>query len=211
MKLKNLFESEYGNDANLTSNKLTSLPANLPARITGKFRCNYNQLTSLEHCPVEVGGDFWCYHNRLTSLEHCPAEVGGDFWCNSNQLTSLEHCPTEVVGGFLCDDNKLTSLEHCPADVGGDFWCNDNELTSLKDINKHVKTIGGSFRCNRNQIESHILGLMLIQITKEIRTGLGNGTDVDAILNKWKNQGRVGVLGAMRELAAAGYEELAQL
>ncbi len=43
----------------------------------------------------------------------------------------------------------------------------------------------------------------------------GNPVDksyiVDTIMNRWKNQGRKGVLGAQRELIAAGYKELAQL
>jgi hypothetical protein len=52
---------------------------------------------------------------------------------------------------------------------------------------------------------------MLISIGGNISTGLGDGHDVDAILNKWKNQGRKGALGAQRELLELGYKELAQL
>jgi hypothetical protein len=52
---------------------------------------------------------------------------------------------------------------------------------------------------------------MLIEIGGKIGTGLGDGKDVDMISNKWKNQGRKGVLGAQRELLELGYEELAQL
>jgi hypothetical protein len=51
---------------------------------------------------------------------------------------------------------------------------------------------------------------MLIEIGGEIVTKLGDGEDVDKILNKWKNQGRRGVLGAQRELLELGYAELAQ-
>jgi hypothetical protein len=52
---------------------------------------------------------------------------------------------------------------------------------------------------------------MLIEFGGTCTTELGDGKDVDAILNKWKNQGRKGVLGAQRELLDLGYEELAQL
>jgi hypothetical protein len=126
-------------------------------------------------------------------------------------LTSLEHCPSHIGGDFLCNENELTSLEFCPSQIGGDFSCSYNELTSLKDVHTHIKKVDGGFRCVRNHIESHILGLMLIDIGGEIMTGLGNMNDVDSILNKWKNQGRKGVLGAQRELMDLGYKELTQL
>ena len=89
--------------------------------------------------------------------------------------------------------------------------CVDNRLTSLKDIHKQIKKIGDRFLCFDNPIKSHILGLMLIDIGGDIVADLGNGSDVDAILNRWKNQGRRGMLGAQRELLDLGYEELAQL
>lgn len=190
MKLKQLFESEYGNsDIDLSENKLTSLPSDLPDK---------------------VSGDFWCHDNHLTSLEYCPSHIGGNFSCHHNELTSLEHCPSEVGKGFYCDYNDLTSLEHCPSEVGGVFYCSNNNLTSLKDVHKQIKKISGSFGCFENPIKSHVLGLMLVEISGEIETGLGDGDDVDEILNKWKNQGRRGVLGAQRELLDLGYDQLAQ-
>ena len=232
MKLKHLVEARYGKDVSLQDTGLTRLPTDLPEKITGNFLCNENGLTSLEHCPSEVGGDFHCGYNQLTSLKFCPSQIGGDFHCYGNVLTSLEHCPSVVGGFFDCGNNELTSLEHCPSVVGGFFDCSDNKLTSLefcpsviggffncclnrlttlKDFHRYVKKIGGRFLCRGNQIESHILGLMLVEIDGKIGTGLGDGKDVDAILNKWKNQGRKGVLGAQRELLELGYEELAQL
>lgn len=234
MKLKKLCENhyDYDQDIDLSKRGLTKLPSDLPKKINGEFMCHENRLTTLEWCPSEVGGDFDCYRNALTSLEYCPSEVGGTFTCSFNDLTSLEHCPS-VVGGnfnctvdklvslehcpsaiggaFNCSANRLTSLEHCPSEVGKMFYCGHNELTSLKDIHKQIKKIGGDFRCYKNPIRSHILGLMLISIGGNISTGLGDGQDVDAILNKWKNQGRKGALGCQRELIEAGYEELAQL
>lgn len=130
------------------------------------------------------------------------------------QITSLpSDLPNKIDGNFFCFSNKLTSLENCPAEVGGSFYCYKNELTSLKDIQKQIKKIDGNFWCGDNPIQSHILGLMLVEIGYGGRflTKLGDGEDVDAILNKWKNQGRKGVLGCQRDLIAAGYEDLAQL
>ena len=232
MKLKHLVETKYEKDVSLYNKGLTRLPTDLPEKITGNFGCIENELTSLEHCPSQIDGNFHCYGNKLTSLEHCPSQIGGDFYCGYNQLTSLkfcpsqiggdfscshnkltslEHCPSHIGGDFLCRENELTSLEHCPSQINGDFSCGHNELTSLKDVHTHIKKVDGGFRCYSNHIESHILGLMLIDIGGEIITRLGDGKDVDTILNKWKNQGRRGVLGAQRELLDLGYAELAQL
>ena len=62
---------------------------------------------------------------------------------------------------------------------------------------------------------------MLINVGSIILTGLGKDIsptssnvlvmDVDVILNKWKNLGRRGVMGAMKELLDLGYDDLAQL
>ena len=149
----------------------------------------------------------------LTSLpDGIPREVTKNFNCNNNKLTSLEGAPQLVGGDFWCNKNELTSLEGAPQSVDGVFWCNNNELTSLKrEEIQHIKKIGAGFMCADNPIRSHILGLMMISIGGEIKTELGDGEDVDAILNKWKNQGRKGVLGARRELLDLGYNQLAQL
>ena len=211
MKIRQLVETSYGNDIDLSIGKLTILPSDLPDTVSDDFWCDNNQLTSLEHCPSQVGGGFHCQYNRLTSLEHCPSQVGGNFLCHYNSLTSLEHCPSQVGGNFSCSSNRLTSLEGCPSQVGGNFWCHKNKLTSLHNVHQHISDIGGNFVCKNNMIRSHILGLMMIEIGGKITTRLGNGTDVDEILNKWKNQGRKGVMGAMKDLIDMGYEELAQL
>ena len=183
----------------------------MPASVGGGLTCNDNELTSLKGAPQSVGGDFWCNSNGLTSLEGAPELVGCDFVCQYNKLTSLKGAPSSVGFDFLCNSNELISLEGVSREIGEDLWCNDNRLTSLKGIQNHIKKIGGDFNCTNNPIRSHILGLMMIEIGGKIKTGLGNGTDIDEILNKWKNQGRRGVMGAMKELIDLGYEELAQL
>ena len=231
MKIRQLVET-YKKGIHLTNKKLVRLPDNLPdvisgdfyghsnqltslkgspSQVGGGFHCQYNYLTSLEGCPSQVSDGFNCNNNYLTSLEGCPSQVGGNFNCNNNRLTSLEGCPSQIGGDFYCSSNKLTSLEGCPSQVGGNFWCHENKLTSLHNVHKRITKIGGIFVCRNNPIQSHILGLMMIDIGGEITTRLGNGTNVDEVLNKWKNQGRKGVLGCQRDLIAAGYKELAQL
>lgn len=82
-------------------------------------------------------------------------------------------------------------------------------------IYKHLRRIGGFFSClngaARGAKVTHILGLMLIDIGDAIVTEFGDKKDVDRILNKWKNQGRKGVLGAQCELMDIGYDEMAKL
>ena len=211
MKLKNLVEANYGNAIDLSNSSLVQLPNDLPKKILGDFNCSNNELTSLEHCTSEVGRSFYCSSNDLTSLEFCPSEVGRSFYCTNNELKSLDFCPSEVGGTFNCSYNRLTSLEFCPSEVGGAFNCTNNELASLRDIHRQIKKIHGDFYCYVNPIKSHVLGLMLVEIGGKILTKLGNGSDVDEILNRWKNQGRRGVLGAQHELLELGYKDLAQL
>jgi hypothetical protein len=98
-------------------------------KVNGDFRCDNNQLTSLEGAPQSVGGDFWCGGNQLTSLEGAPQSVGGDFGCGGNQLTSLEGAPQSVKGSFVCKGNHLTSLEGAPKTVGGYFLCGGNPVS----------------------------------------------------------------------------------
>ena len=97
------------------SNKgLTSLPDLRKVKVGGYFRCDNNQLTSLEGAPHTVGGNFWCEHNQLTSLKYGPQSVNGTFYCFNNRLTSLAGAPRAVGGFFYCENNQLASLEHAP-------------------------------------------------------------------------------------------------
>ena len=62
-------------DVRLSFRNLSKLPLKF-GKVTGRFFCNDNKLTSLEGCPEEVGGDFYCHSNNLCSLEGCPTEIG---------------------------------------------------------------------------------------------------------------------------------------
>jgi hypothetical protein len=87
--------------------------------VTGDFRCEYNQLTSLEGAPQSVGRDFGCNHNQLSSLKGAPHSVGGNFRCNHNQLASLEGAPQSVGLELWCEGNPIISLDGLP--VGFDL------------------------------------------------------------------------------------------
>lgn len=200
--------------------------------------CNvsYLQLTTLKGCPKFVENDFNCSGNQLSMLAHGPEFVGGSYTCSCNHLTSLSGAPSsalhfttslnpnlrtlagapkKVKFHFLCHGCDLTSLEHAAAEIGRDFICTGNRIDTLHDIHKMVRRIGSNFNIMDNELQSCVLGLMMIEIGGAISTRLeseANGhSPIDVILNKWKNQGRKGVLGAQRELLDLGYEELAKL
>jgi hypothetical protein len=135
-------------DVELRSMKLDKIPIKF-GKVTGKFNCSDNKLTSLKGSPREVGGGFFCYGNKLTSLEGGPIKVGRYFNCSDNKLTSLVGAPKEVGGSFYCYDNKLTTLNGGPKEVGGDFDCSRNKLTTLEG--GPIK-VAANFSCNNNNL-----------------------------------------------------------
>ena len=139
---------DVNGDVDLGSLKLTKLPLKF-RNVSGNFRCNNNQLITLEGGPQSVGSGFYCHYNQLTSLEGCPQSVGRDFYCQYNQLTSLEGSPVSVGGDFNCSDNQLTGLEGGPKSVSGDFFCRNNQLVSLEG---GPQSVGGYFNCRNNPI-----------------------------------------------------------
>jgi len=141
---------DYDGDVDFYDMKLKEIPFNF-RKVSGRFNCSLNQLTSLKGAPKEVGGNFNCSYSKLTSLKGAPKEVGGDFDCSGNKLKTLEGSPKKVGGDFLCSRTNIISLERAPEKVGGDFDCSDNNLTSLKGAPKEV---GGGFYCNSNNLTS---------------------------------------------------------
>ena len=231
MKLKHLFESEYGNGIKLLGNEITELPDDLPEKITGNFFCTNTNIKSLANCPREVigrfnisrndrlktlehgpisVGEFICDDGELKSLSFAPQKVGKSFSCEFNKLTSLEGFPVEVGGDILLSGNKLTSLDHLPMIIHGDLNVSENKIRTLQDVHKKIKKVG-SLDLMYDPIKSHILGLMLIEVEEILFGTQDDDETVNDILNKWKNQGRKGVLGCQRELIDAGYRDLAQL
>ena len=199
MKLKELFEQE--------ERSILSVMGQQPEKIDGDFYCFSNQLTSLEGAPQEVDGNFSCSYNKLTSLEGGPKEVVGNFHCSRNQLTSLKGGPREVGGDFNCYDNQLTSLEGGPQGVGEHFTCYTNQLTNLKDIHKHIKFIGAHANFQDNPIESHVVGLLLID---GLTTVYLDNKKVEDIINKHLKAGR-DVFACIDELEEAEFPEFAKI
>jgi len=120
-------------DVDLSFFGLSKLPLKF-REVTGVFRCDINELTTLEGAPHSVGGNFFCDQNNLVSLEGAPQSVGGMFDCSENKLTTLKGGPQSVSGNFSCYANKLTTLEGAPQSVGGNFVCLWNPLESVRKL-----------------------------------------------------------------------------
>ena len=110
-------------DFNCSNEKLVDMHGVKFGRVSGRFDCSFNKITSLEGAPSEVGTDFFCLDNRLTSLIGSPRKINGTYYCYDNRLTSLEGSPEEVTGDYYCDMNDLISLEGAPRKIGGAFAC----------------------------------------------------------------------------------------
>ena len=77
--------------------------------VDGHFYCSGQSMRDFKGVRFgEVGGYFRCENNQLHSLEGAPREVGGDFSCDNNQLSSLDGAPREVGGGFSCRNNPVS-------------------------------------------------------------------------------------------------------
>ena len=190
-------------------NKLPSLQY-APVKVDGSFDCSVNLLTSLKYSPTSVGEGCRCDNNMLTSLVGSPTSVGGGFYCGNNMLTSLEGAPTVVGRGFYCGSNQLVSLAGAPTEVGGDFECEENKLTSLEGIHKQIEKINGKFYAPDNKLESHLLGLILIDGITRIEI---DNKDIEEILNRHLQQTnkKLAMLQCQQELIDADFEEAAQL
>ncbi len=145
--------NKVSGDFRCNASELTTLK-NAPREVGGDFEVGFNDITSLENSPIYVGGTYYVGNNSITSLEHLPKKLH-DFNANHNKLRSLEHMPSEITGYFSVDHNKLKTLEHCPSIIGSDFHCTDNKLTSLKFIPKHIP---GKLVCEDNRLTSFIDG-----------------------------------------------------
>lgn len=183
-----------------------------PKIIDGNYDTNAISLKTLKGVPIHVDGSFNCTASHLTSLEHGPNYVRDVYDCSVNKLTDLKGAPQNPVASLIVNHNKkLVTLEGVTPKVQLLSVKSCPQLKSLHDIHKQMSAISRRFICHdfAMQITSSILGLMMIELG-DISTEYNND-DVASILNKWKNQGRKGVLGAQRELLDLGYDELARL
>ncbi len=216
----------------LTLKKLEKIPAKF-GKVSGKFDCRSNKLTSLEGCPThandfnasrneltslkgchlsKVEESFCVSENKLTSLKGSPTSVGLIFSCSNNYVTSLEGSPKYIGFDFSCRKNKLISLDYSPETIGRDFICAENQIHSLEGIHKSIKKIGRVFDCSHNPITSGGIGLILIEDLSSINAkNCMDFTKAAEIINKYLGKGKTGLLDCQEELEEASLEQYAKL
>lgn len=152
----------------------------------------------------------WNIHgSQKTSLKGAPKE-SKTFDCSYCKLPSLKYAPRKVNGNFLCFNNKLTSLEGIPEIVEGNIDAENNNVTSLKGIHKMIKRLNGCLYLDGNPIESHVLGVLLIDGVQAIDI---SNKDVQDIVNGFlpNTRGMEAVFDCQEELIDMGYDEYAEL
>lgn len=168
IKFNKDFTVDVDGDVDLRTMGLSEIPLQF-GKVTGSFRCDHNNLTSLDGAPEYVGESFVCSNNKLINLDYCPKSVGS-FFCDHNNLTSLKGCPREVRGRFDCSYNNIKNLTDIPKRIVNSFDCSHNNLTSLIGGPEYVgfcfncthnnlttlegvpKEVGGNFDCKNNQL-----------------------------------------------------------
>jgi len=150
--------------------------------IRGDFKCNNNNLSSMEGMPKYIQGSFNCGHNKIKSLmgspvlikkeDHYSKEYDVDtFTCYSNKIESFDGLPDLNYYKLDVSDNLIESLEGAPKklrdfnfgfnlikslegspEVTGSYHCSHNKITSLKGA---PEKLTGNFFCSYNNgIES---------------------------------------------------------
>lgn len=112
--------------------------------------------------------EFNCSNNQLISLEDAPKECG-KFYCNINMLkeNGLKGGPEIVYDVYQCERCSLTSLMYAPMKVKV-FDAQNNDITSLEGIGRKYLKECQIINLDKNQIQSNILGIVLIKDLKLI-------------------------------------------
>lgn len=168
--------------------------------------------------PVKFGtvaGDFICSSAGLTTLTGCPqhvgvSEFGGDFMCDHNELVSLEGGPRTVGGSYSFSGNdNIDSIQHLAEKIGGNVYAKDlPKLKSLQGIHKVLKECGGFFDASGTNLESHVLGLLMVKGLDSVKL---SNDKVTAILNKHLKMPDRNAHECQEELFDAGFANFAKL
>ena len=135
--------------------------------------------------PVQFGkvdGKFDCSQTSLKTLEGCPRIVNSYFECEFTNITSFQGAPREINGNLYCRNNQFVSLQGMPDKIKGEIWIDYNQKLPL--LRLLVSDGGVSFRMDAR--EQHY------------------ALQIEEVLNKFKGQGKRGVLDCSRELINLG-------
>ena len=137
-KIFGIFNDSYINDdlivdmdiVNIGYCKLKYFPIKF-GKVRGFF-CNDNNLISLKGSPVEVDS-FRCENNNLTTLNYCPRIVKGNFYCHNNKLKSFGNEKINIKGSFHFQNNNIQSLKNFPT-VEGNVYHNGNPISEILEL-----------------------------------------------------------------------------
>ncbi len=140
-------------------------------KVTGHFKCNFNELKNLKCAPQYVGGMFLFRGNKIKNLDKLPKKIGRSIDLGQNELVSLIGSPRTVYGSFdVSYNSKLQSLKGSPVIVENSFKCAECAIETLKGGPKYVgksKTLGAYWAPNNcltslKGISEHIGGVLCI-------------------------------------------------
>jgi hypothetical protein len=125
-------------NVNLQLEHLKQLPLTFN-KVSGDFKCDGDNLTTLKGCPKEVG-NFSCTGNKVTTLEHSPKIIGYNFAFSNRYITSLEGLEDTYITIELNVRNcsNLYSLKGFPKKVSM-FNCENTPIYPI--YKKFIKTI----------------------------------------------------------------------
>jgi len=160
----------------------------------------------------KVAGGFSWTKTLITSCHNMPDEMVGDgmYIITENQITDFRGGPPQVNGLVVVSDNPASSLEGLPRVIRGNLVCdNMPNLKNLKGISDYIDEIDGEFEASQGtQIESHILGLMLIQGLTKVTIG---NPEVESIINKHLASAERDEIECQSDLIQAGFNKFAKL
>ena len=111
------------------------------------FRCNDNQLTTLDISQNTALTDLWCEGNLLTSLDISQNLALTFLACNNNLLTSLDISQNLLLSNLYCSNNSLSTLDVSQHSNLAFLECNSNQLTK---INVSLNPLLQSLQCDSN-------------------------------------------------------------
>ncbi|WCO01070.1 T9SS type A sorting domain-containing protein [Psychroserpens ponticola] len=115
------------------------------------FRCNNNQITSLDLSANTAITYIKCNDNGLTSINLSGLTNLETLDCYNNSLTNIDVSGFTALSNLRCYDNGLTSLNTSGATALEGIWCYNNNLTNL-DVSTNTSLL--ELTCTNNNLTS---------------------------------------------------------
>jgi hypothetical protein len=139
-------------DFDISHNNLTSLKGS--PHTVRDFRCNDNNLKTLEFGPDIVNRIYHCSYNQIETLEFLPSFIKDSFDCDHNKLKSLKGLEKfEELYTLFVTHNELSSLEYAPKRIIYALHINHNQLTDLNHLPEKLRVV----LCSNNPLTPECL------------------------------------------------------